>query len=505
MADANQTQNLPEQVELPAPPDGAGDLAPTSIAQRTWTWRDMAGLWISMAACIPSYMLASAPVKQGMHWGAAVFVVLLGNVIVLLPILLNAHPGVRYGIPFPVYCRAAFGIRGAQAPAILRALVACGWFGIQTWIGGNGIAVALAVVFPRLASADPNAGPGALEFACFAIFWLINMAIIWRGIDTVRSVLNWQAPILIAFPLVLLAWAIYRVGGVSHLLEQSSSLVVEQQEHAFRTLFFPTLTAVVGFWSTLALNIPDFSRFTRSQRDQVIGQTAGLPTTMGLYALVGVLVTAATVIIFGKAMWDPVEVMKQFGNPFAVVVAMIAIVIATLSTNLAANVVGPANDIANLSPRHISFRTGALITGCIGIVIMPWKLIADPRGYVFTWLIAYSSLLGAICGVLIADYYIIRRTRLDLAGLYERHGPYWYAGGVNPVAIVALLVAIAPCLPGFLVTTGVVRLTSLSETSLAGRLFRFSNDLYDYAWFVSLAIAAVVHLVGMRLRNQPVR
>lgn len=489
----------PEQIELTHTPEGAGDLAPTAIAERTWTWRDMAGLWASMAACIPSYMLASAPVSQGMHWGAAVFIVLLGNLIVLLPILLNAHPGVKYGIPFPVYCRAAFGIRGAQIPAMLRALVACGWFGIQTWIGGKAIAVALAAVFPLLRGSDKLSilGAGALDFVCFIVFWLINMAIIWRGIGAVRVVLNTQAPILIGFPLVLLAWAIVRAGGISHVLDSSSALVVKQQENAFRELFFPTLTAVVGFWSTLALNIPDFSRFTRSQRDQIIGQTVALPTTMGLYAFVGVLVTAATVVIFGKAMWDPIDVMAQFDNPLSVFVAMIAVVIATLSTNLAANVVGPANDIAHLNPSKITFRCGALITGCIGVLIMPWKLIADPTGYVFTWLIAYSSLLGAVCGVLIADYYFVRKTRLDLEQLYKREGIYWYAKGFNPVGLFALLAGIAPCLPGFLISTSVIEFNSLGNGRVES-FFRISSELYQYAWFISFAIAGLAHAAGMR-------
>jgi nucleobase:cation symporter-1, NCS1 family len=487
------------QVELQSPPQGAGDLAPTTLAQRTWTWKDMAGLWIGMAACIPSYMLASGAVKQGMTWWQAVCVVTLGNLIVLIPIVLNAHAGTKYGIAFPVYCRASFGIRGAQIPAMLRALVACGWFGIQTWIGGAAIYIVLNAFWPGLAQWNttiPGLGTGTIEFACFMAFWFLNIAIIWRGIDTVRFFLNTQAPILILFPLVLLVWALVKAGGLGVVLEHGSNLTSPEQKESFARLFFPILTGVVGFWATLALNIPDFSRYVRSQKDQVIGQAAGLPITMALYALVGVLVTSATIVIFGKAIWNPVDVMGQFGSPWATLIALFALTSATLTTNLAANVVGPANDIAHMAPSRISFRVGALITGVVGIVIMPWKLIADPIGYVFTWLLAYSSLLGAVCGIMLADYYPHRKRTLDLAGLYQVNGPYWYVKGINPVAVIALVVGIAPCLPGFLVAVKWLTIDPKSSGLWAGFL-RVSDQLYGYAWFISLGVAGAVYLVGM--------
>ncbi len=490
-----------EQVELSEAPAGAGDLAPTRLSQRTWTWKDMMGLWVGMAACIPSYMLASGAVQQGMSWWQAVTVVTLGNVIVLLPIVLNAHAGTKYGISFPVYCRASFGVRGAQVPAMLRALVACGWFGIQTWIGGAAIYVVMVAFWPGVAAwneALPGIGAGAVSLACFMVFWFLNIAIIWRGMDFMRFFLNTQAPILIGFPLVLLVWAVIKAGGIGEVIGHGSDLVVAEQKESFTRLFFPTLTAVVGFWATLALNIPDFSRYARSQKDQVIGQAAGLPTTMALYALVGVLVTAATVVIFGKAIWDPVEVMGKFESKWAILVALFALTVATLSTNLAANVVGPANDIAHLAPSKISFRMGAVITGVVGILIMPWKLMADPTGYVFTWLIAYSALLGAVCGVMLADYYPYRRRELDLAGLYKADGPYWYVKGVNPVAMVALCAGVLPCLPGFLVAVKLLK-TDAEGAGLWAGFLRVSTDLYGYAWFISLGVAGVVYLVGMEV------
>ena len=426
------------------------DMAPTTRAQRKWGMWDMAALWVSMSACIPTYMLASSLIDGGMNWWQAVLTVFVGNVIVLIPMILNAHAGTRYGIPFPVYCRAAFGILGANVPALLRALVACGWFGIQSWIGGAAIYTILAVFQPGWDNMPKEYfGLNAAQFGCFLVFWAINVLVIYLGIDSIRLLLNIKAPLLIALGLLLLGWAYHMAKGFGPILSQPSKFATTDQ---FWTFFFPALTANVGFWATLSLNIPDFSRYARSQRDQVLGQTIGLPTTMGLYTFIGVAVTSATVIIYGKEIWDPVQLLRKFESPIVLAVAMVSLCLATLATNIAANVVSPANDFAHLWPRAIGFRTGGLITAIIGVLIQPWKLVADPSGYIYTWLIAYSSLLGAVGGVLIADYFVIRRTRLDLPGLYRQKGPYWYQAGFNPRALFALVAGIAPCVPGFLAT-----------------------------------------------------
>ncbi|HET7292711.1 MAG TPA: NCS1 family nucleobase:cation symporter-1 [Vicinamibacteria bacterium] len=478
-------------VDLSASPHFSPDLAPTTGAQRKWGLRDIAALWISMSACIPTYMLASSLIAEGMNWWQAVLTIFLGNTVVLIPMVLNAHAGTRYGIPFPVYCRPSFGILGANIPALLRAFVACGWFGIQAWIGGWAIYKILTVYLPswdRL----PNVflGINVAQFACFMFFWSINMLVIYKGIESIRILLNIKAPLLIALGLGLLAWAYVRAGGFGPILSQPSAFgpggLKEGQLLAF---FFPALTAMVGFWATLSLNIPDFTRYAYSQRDQALGQALGLPTTMGLFAFIGVAVTSATVVIYGEPIWDPVVLLARFTNPAVLVLAMFALCLATLATNIAANVVSPANDFAHLAPKRISFRTGGLITGIIGILIQPWKLIADPSGYIFKWLVAYSSLLGAVGGILIADYFVIRRARLDLPGLYKRAGPYWYDGGFNPRAIAALLSGIAPCAPGFLGTVG---LASVAP---------FWTSLYHYAWFLSFGVSFAVYALLMLSRR----
>jgi NCS1 family nucleobase:cation symporter-1 len=464
------------------------DIAPVGKAQRTWGTKDFAVLWISMSACVPTYMLASSLIAEGMNWWQAVLTIFLGNCIVLLPMILNAHAGTKYGIPYPVYCRPAFGILGANVPAILRALVACGWFGIQAWIGGEAIYKLLGIYYPGiLAGAPVLSGLNAGQWACFLFFWGINMFVIYKGVESIRVLLNIKAPLLIVLGLALLGWAYVTAGGFGPMLSTPSAFAAGQpKEGQFWKFFFPALTGMIGFWATLSLNIPDFSRYARSQKDQMLGQALGLPTTMGLYSFIGVAVTSATVVIYGKTIWDPVELIAQFRNPLVLAIALISLCIATLATNIAANVVGPANDFAHVWPEKIDFKTGGYITGVIGILIQPWKLIADPTGYIFTWLIAYSSLLGAVGGILIADYYLIRGAKLDVRELYEKNGSYWYAGGVNGVAMVALVLGCAPVLPGFL---GTIKALEVAP---------FWISLYHYAWFISFGISFAAYRILMK-------
>jgi NCS1 family nucleobase:cation symporter-1 len=468
------------------------DMAPIPMEGRKWGTRDIAALWISMSACIPTYMLASSLIAEGMNWWQAVLTIFLGNSIVLIPMVLNAHAGTKYGIPFPVYCRASFGLRGANVPALLRALVACGWFGIQTWIGGAAIYKILAIYapgwqgLPKLTGLDID----AVELACFLAFWAVNIFVIYRGIDSIRLLLNIKAPLLIALGLALLAWAHEQANGFGPMLAQPSLFDAGQSKAGqYWAFFFPALTGMIGFWATLSLNIPDFSRYAYSQRDQAVGQALGLPLTMGLYSFIGVAVTSATVVIYGRAIWDPVDLLARFRNPAVLTIAMFSLCLATLATNIAANVVGPANDFSHVWPRRISFRTGGLITGILGILMQPWKLIADPSGYIFKWLVAYSSLLGAVGGILIADYFLIRKTRLDALGLYRKSGPYWYAFGFNPAALAALAAGIAPCVPGFVGTVSAIEVAP------------FWMNMYNYAWFISFGVSFSLYAVLMNERR----
>ena len=445
-----------------------------------------------MSACIPTYTLASSMITEGMNWTQAVLTIFLGNAIVLLPMILNAHAGTKYGIPFPVYCRASFGLLGANIPAMLRALVACGWFGIQAWIGGSAIYQILAIYVPSWQSLPLVQGLGinAAQFACFFGFWMVNMLVIYLGIESIRVLLNIKAPLLIILGLALLAWAYWAANGFGPMLSQPSQFAADQKKAGqFWGFFFPALTATVGFWATLSLNIPDFSRYAKTQRDQIVGQALGLPTTMGLFSFIGVAVTSATIVIYGETIWDPVILLAKFRNPVVLTVALASLCLATLATNIAANVVSPANDFAHLWPRRISFRTGGFITGVIGVLIQPWRLLADPSGYIFVWLGGYGSLLGAIGGILIVDYYVIRGTNLDLTGLYIKTGPYWYSRGFNLSAVVALVLGIAPCVPGFL---GTLKLMQVGEPWAS---------LYSYSWFLSFTVAGVVYLVLMAQRG----
>ena len=445
------------------------DLAPVSVAKRTWGIYNIAALWIGMSVCIPTYMLASGLISGGMNWWQALMTISLGNLIVLVPMVLNAHAGTKYGIPFPILARASFGVKGSNIPALLRAIVACGWFGIQTWIGGQAINTLVIQLYPSWAFFPW--GPGI----SFSVFWVMNVYFIINGIESIKWLESWGAPFLLVTGLGLLAWAYVQGGGWGPILNQPSKFKTLGE---FWRFFIPALTGMVGFWATLSLNIPDFSRYAKSQKAQMIGQAIGLPPTMALFAFIGVAVTSATVIIFGQAIWDPVVLLSKFKNPIIIIIALLALLVATLTTNIAANVVSPSNDFSNMFPKKINFVKGGMMTAILGIVIMPWKLLSDYSAYIFGWLVGYSGFLGPVAGILICDYYIIKKQRLNVIDLYMHDGDYTYDNGINFKAIIALVSGIIVAMVGLLVPP--------------------VKFLYDYAWFVGFGVSFVVYYLIMK-------
>ena len=483
------------------------DLAPVPIQQRTWTTYNYLALWVGMAHNLPTYGLAAGLVVLGMAWYQAIITISLANIIVLIPMLLNSHAGTKYGIPYPVFARASFGVFGANVAALLRAGVACGWFGIQTWIGGEALYTLAGSLFGSgWINASVVAGQPWTLWLSFAIFWVLNIAIIVRGINAVRRFENWAAPFVIIVALFLLVWMVTKAGGFGPIVNQNGSL---GWGSGFWKLFFPALMAQIAFWSTLSLNMPDFTRFGKSQRAQALGQTLGLPTTMTLFPLLAVLITSATVTVYGKAIWDPIALTAKFNNPIVIVLALFTLAVATLSVNIAANVVSPSYDFSNLIPKLISFRTGGLITGVLGILIQPWRLYSDPHVYIFTWLGFYGGALGAIAGVLIADYWVMRSTVMKLGDLYRENGEYRYSAGFNWRGLVSLL------LGGVLAVGGAYTAPGTTGPFPAKGLIPFLYQpvtLYDYSWIVGLVAAFVCYLVlsavfpagAVRRRPQPV-
>jgi NCS1 family nucleobase:cation symporter-1 len=477
------------------------DLAPVPESERTWNKWHIAALWVGMAVCIPTYGLAAALVSKGASLQLAVFSIAIGNLVVLLPLILNGHPGAKYGIPFPVLIRSSFGISGAHVPTTIRSLVACGWFGIQTWIGGAALYFLANKVSPgtELPALVPDFfGISTGEFLAFFAFWVINVVIIWRGVEALKIFETYAAPFLLVTGVALFVWAWWKVGSfggmISPELHAAEAAGAAKAAAAKATATMSTssalaigITGAVAFWGTLALNIPDFTRYAKSQKDQAVGQAISLPTTMTFYVFVGAAVTNATILIFGERIGDPVQVLARVGGTGTVIIAMLGLIIATLSTNLAANVVAPANGFANLAPTKINFRRGAMITAGIGLVIMPWKMWNDPDAYVITWLVGCGGLLGAVGGIMISDYFLVRKTELDIDDLYERDGAYSFSGGFNWVAMLALVVAVAPLVPGFLAS---LKVMSPSELFL---------KIYQWSWFVSFLLAAFVYWAGMRV------
>lgn len=469
------------------------DLAPTTIKERTWSTWNIAALWIGMSVVITTYTLAGGFIEAGMTWWQAMITILLGNTIVLIPMCLNAHAGTKYGVSFPVLCRSSFGTKGANVPAILRAIVACGWFGIQTWIGGAAIDALLGIMWSgwKTTFATVIIGVALHTWIAATFFWLVQVFIIVKGIEGIKHLETWSAPLLLGGGAILLIWASWKAGGLGHVLTESSAL--QKQQGNFWAIFPGALTASVGYWATLSLNIPDFTRYARSQKSQMLGQAIGLPFTMTAFAFIGVAVTSATLLIYGKAIPDPVELMKRFDSVAVVLFATLVIFAAQLTTNMAANVVSPSNDFSNLNPKLISYVMGGLITAVVGILMMPWKLLASMGDYIFTWLIGYSGLMGAIAGIMICDYWVLRKQKLQLAELFNTNGIYSYSNGFNIRAIIALVVAIAPVVPGFI----------RAATTPGGQVSNpnFLDTLYTYAWFVTFAIGFVIYFLLMKTES----
>ncbi|MDE2429029.1 MAG: NCS1 family nucleobase:cation symporter-1 [Burkholderiales bacterium] len=472
------------------------DLAPTTEAQRTWRWYHFAALWVGMVMCIPAYTLAASLIEGGMSGYQAVWTVFLANAIVLIPMLLIGHAGAKYGIPYAVLARTSFGVRGARLPALMRAIVACGWYGIQTWFGGQMIYTLGGVLLGQPVGGDkiPGLGINLAQLICFLIFWGIQFWYIFHGMDSIRKLETYTAPLKILICFVLLGWVYNKAGSFGPILDQPSQFVAGGKKAGqFWTTFWPSLTAMIGFWATLALNIPDFTRFAKSQKDQILGQTVGLPAPMGLLALLAVIVTSATVVLYGKALWDPVDLASRMTGA-AVLIALVILLIDTVSVNLAANLVGPAYDFSALNPKRISYKTGGYITASIALIMMPWKILESTQGYIFTWLIGYSALLGPIAGILIIDYYFIRKTRIDVAALYQENGQYTYNNGWNSVAVIAFVVGVLPNIPGFLNAAFPASFPAIPD---------MLKTIYTYAWFVGLMLSGTVYMVLMKTRNAP--
>jgi NCS1 family nucleobase:cation symporter-1 len=471
MAAARNTTMDSDQFAGPFAPDPRlynEDLAPTMPSQRTWTTYNYIALWFSMSMEVTTYMLAASLIAGGMNWKQAVFTILLGNLIVLIPMLLNAHAGTKYGIPFPVFVRASFGPVGANIPAMLRAIVACGWFGIQSWIGGTAIAQMVHVLAPQTAAMP------SVTWICFLGFWALNMLVVWRGVESIRFLQSYSVPFMLVLSSMLLIFMVRKAGGLGPMLAAPSTF---KTSHDFWHFFFPSLTAMVGYWATLSLNIPDFTRYAKNQESQLVGQGFGLPVAMVLYSFLGIAVTSASTVVFGKPIWSPVELLGMFHQPMLAFLGLIALLVATLNVNIGANVVGPSNDFSNLAPRLISFRTGGLITGFLGIAMCPWYWLSTFGNYIFGWLVGYSGLLGPVAGIMVTDYFLIRGTHLDSYSLYRRGGIYEYKDGFNPAAIVALVI-------------GVV-------AALIGKFVPAVAFLYDYAWFVGFFLAGAIYYLMM--------
>ncbi len=444
------------------------DLRPTTREEHSWKGINYSTLWIGMCLCIPAYTMAAGMIGLGMNWWQAIITVFLANVIVMIPILLNAHAGTKFGIPYPVFARLWFGSKGAHIPALARALVGAGWFGINAWIGGSSIDALLSAFYTGW-----NGIPGHTAIV-FALFWLLNIYIAYKGPQAIRKLGSFSAPILGLLAIGLLIWAISSAGGWGPMLSAPSKFATTGE---FLKVFFPSLTGAIAFWATLALNIPDFCRYAVSQKSQAVAQAATMPITMALFSFIGIAVTSATVVLFGEAIWDPVVLISHF-HPAVILIGCIGIVLASITVNVGANVVAPARAIENLWPRKITFGIGAIITGLLALGLQPWYILENFGNYIFGWLGTYGALLGPIDGIAIADYWLARKCRIHLVELYNPQGRYSYASGFNKAGVYSLIIGLVASLLG-LVVPGL-------------------SFLWDNAWTVGLIVSGLAYWLFMK-------
>ena len=452
------------------------DIAPTRASQRTWSKWNVASLWVGMAICVPTYILGGVLTAAfGLSVSEALWTILIANVVVLIPLTLNAFPGTRYGIPCPVVLRASFGIIGSNVPSLVRALVACGWFGIQTLFGGIAIHILLSTMFDSWAALG-----GTGEVLGFFIFWIANIVVVIRGSESIKHLEALAAPLLLVVAIGLMFWALPKI-SISELLSVPAT---RPEGASFFGYFMAALTAMVGFWATLSLNIPDFSRFAESQRAQVVGQIIGLPLTMFLFAGLGVVLTAASVELVGETISDPINLIGKIDSPLWVALSMAMIILATISTNTAANIVSPTNVFQNVAPKLINENRGVILTGIIGIALMSWELLKrlgwleteiSVEGLYSNWLIGYSSLLGPIAGIMIVDYFAIKKQSYDLLALYQDNAGYpaW-----NKAGFIAFLIPVG--------------LTVIAITT--GELSWF----YTYGWFTGSILGGLIYYIVAR-------
>jgi NCS1 family nucleobase:cation symporter-1 len=493
------------------------DLAPTPARLRNWGLYSFLAFWIGCCVVIPSWSLANIGLVFGFDPLTSIMVVILGNAIVTVPLLLNSHVGAKYGIPFPVFVRASFGTWGANIAALLRGIVACGWFGIESWLGGYAMYVLLTILFPQLAdTATINLGPvilpGLMQTVMFLVFlviqvWIAIAAPPWKGSRAIKTMFDWSAPFLLAFTLFLFVYLGAKVGFDKML---SFSLSPDKPLGGGFYFWFLLLNINVGFWATMALNISDVTRFAKDQTRQMIGQAVGLIGTMAFFSAMGVFVTAGGVLAYPQTradtanqaatatnLWNPINLFAQLNADLGAVIivfALVFVVLAQLSTNVGANVIAPANDFQNLAPKRLNWTAGVLITAILGTIIQPWNLFFNAMTYAVNWLSGYGAFLGAIGGIMIADYWLLRHQKLNLLELYRENGVYSYRNGwgVNPYAIIALLIGILPPVIGWLHVIGWF-------INIPGYAGSWLDWLQTGSWFWSFFTSLISYYVLMSL------
>jgi NCS1 family nucleobase:cation symporter-1 len=459
------------------------DLLPTGESERRWTWWHFAALWMGMVHNIFNFTWIGGLVVLGMSVWQALAVALAGNLVQTALIGLNGRVGAHYGLPFAVWARSAFGVYGANVAALARGAVAVGWFGVQSYLAATAINLLITTVVPGWGRVGHSSflGMAPSLWAVVVGYWLLNFVVVRNGMGTIRRFESWAGPAIFVVMAILLVWVVVRAGGAGSLLHQHAARYPTTSDFLAHG-FVPAVSLyIAGSWAAMVLNIPDLTRFARSNRQQFWGTMIGLPAASLVYFGMAAVIVSAVQRLYGQTLWNPTDVLATIGNPALSIVGATLLAIATISVNIPANIVSPAYDLTNLLPRLLTFRTAAYLSIVLGFLAMPWQLLSSPET-LYSVLHNIGVVIGPITGIMLADYFVIRRQRMDVAQLFSSMGRYRYRAGYNPVALTVLALVVA----------------LLLAAEASSRL----HDVYEHAWLVGVSTAFIGYTAAAGLARR---
>ncbi|WP_342514415.1 NCS1 family nucleobase:cation symporter [Sporosarcina sp. FSL K6-1522] len=449
------------------------DLMPTSPKERKWKIGNYFSLWMGNVHNVPAYVTIGGFFALGLSVGQVFWSIVIASIILAGVMVLSGHAGAKYGIPFSMLLRTSYGTKGAMLPGIIRGCIAAVmWFGFQTYAGSLAFTILIGKLWPAYLhlGGDWNlfglSLPGLISFIAF---WLFNILFVFGGMKILGKFIKLLSPLVYVVFGGMAIWAIQLAGGITPILEHTSKGV----EGNTTLVFIASISAILATWAAPIVSASDFTREARSQKDQSIGQIAGLITTYLLFAVAAIAVIVGSEIAFGTPIWNVLDVVDRFDNNFAIGISVLTICMTTLAVNITGNIIPAGYQLSALFPKHLTFRTGALLAAIVGFLIMPWKLMEDATS-IFMFLGIIGGLLSPVLGVMLTHYFIVAKRILNLEELYAINGKYNYKNGVHVPAVVATLGG------------GIV--------SIIGQFVPILKPLYDISFFSGFVVASLIYI-----------